>query len=613
MLYRNSTGAECREGTDSGRGILYCGRRFTAKGECPCGTCDGVCGPNNGCACPACWALLSGLVSPQRCKNGHELVRVVAKSLRVNPGYSKGFRCDVCNQLVTKGWAPVLHCAQDNYDICAVCAFKCIAPVQRAPPPPPPPAPASTRPPPTGVLGEKVVKSALVIIPPQELWGPIQELRKRYDKAYDRWMPHINILYPFVPEAAFEQARARIAAALEKVPRFHVTLADLGYFDFGRSCTLWARPVASPSDSLARLHALLLSLFPQCTETSEKGGFSPHLTLGQFPGKSATEEMIVRTDWNPIEFDIEGIQLISRTAEDPFTVKFTVPLRADEDEGTAASDFEFVEWNGRNPEGQTLYLRMQIVEGRIMGTGRLEGDEFAIIQGIATQDGSSGSITFKASFNADLTHEFNGVLKGNALQGTLGSFAEFNLTRDPDAWSATAAVAAAPRPKVVDIVAVDPDAEDKSCVRVERWIGSNHGPLKSLPKARSKLCAAIAPLCKTTYTVNVAVVLKHLEACGLVVLRGNQVELRNSKPVDPANIPAPPPTNFPEILEDVLARARAWCISQKSPPRTREGLTHGLMQLCRVKQSLSPDTIVDTLVRRGVLTFDLDGTVHYYC
>ena len=37
------------------RNILYCGKR---KDECKCGSCDGVCGPNNGCPCQDCFALL---------------------------------------------------------------------------------------------------------------------------------------------------------------------------------------------------------------------------------------------------------------------------------------------------------------------------------------------------------------------------------------------------------------------------------------------------------------------------------------------------------------------------------------------------------------------------
>ena len=40
--------------------------------------------------------------------------------------------------------------------------------------------------------------SAVVICPPSSQWGPIQEIRSFNDKSYARWMPHINLLYPFL-------------------------------------------------------------------------------------------------------------------------------------------------------------------------------------------------------------------------------------------------------------------------------------------------------------------------------------------------------------------------------------------------------------------------------
>jgi poly(A) polymerase len=47
--------------------------------------------------------------------------------------------------------------------------------------------------------------SAVVIIPPEEVWEPIQALRRKYDRQIHRWMPHINLLYPFVAEQHFQE------------------------------------------------------------------------------------------------------------------------------------------------------------------------------------------------------------------------------------------------------------------------------------------------------------------------------------------------------------------------------------------------------------------------
>jgi hypothetical protein len=41
--------------------------------------------------------------------------------------------------------------------------------------------------------GAKVVTSALAVLPPKSEWGPIQAVREKHDKAFERWPPHINL------------------------------------------------------------------------------------------------------------------------------------------------------------------------------------------------------------------------------------------------------------------------------------------------------------------------------------------------------------------------------------------------------------------------------------
>lgn len=48
-------------------------------------------------------------------------------------------------------------------------------------------------------ITETYTKAACCVIPPKGVWDPIQEIRKRYDSAYNRWMPHVNLLFPFIP------------------------------------------------------------------------------------------------------------------------------------------------------------------------------------------------------------------------------------------------------------------------------------------------------------------------------------------------------------------------------------------------------------------------------
>ena len=45
----------------------------------------------------------------------------------------------------------------------------------------------------------KTHHTAVVAMPPPEVWEPIQAIRRQHDRNVHRWMPHITLLYPFMP------------------------------------------------------------------------------------------------------------------------------------------------------------------------------------------------------------------------------------------------------------------------------------------------------------------------------------------------------------------------------------------------------------------------------
>ena len=51
--------------------LRYCGRRFCDPGQCPCGSCDGKCGPTNGCCCPRCHLLNFGTPQVSTLRNSN--------------------------------------------------------------------------------------------------------------------------------------------------------------------------------------------------------------------------------------------------------------------------------------------------------------------------------------------------------------------------------------------------------------------------------------------------------------------------------------------------------------------------------------------------------------
>lgn len=171
-----------------------------------------------------------------------------------------------------------------------------------------------------------VYRSAVVVMPSAEVLPAIQAIRRRYDRRFDRWTGHINLLYGFVPEEYFEEAAVAIAQALAQLSPFEVTLTSFETFTHRSSCTAWLRPVAQPPDALHQLQAVLQQLFPQCDEQRKKSaaGFTPHLSVGQFPTAQEAREQL--PSWHPVSFLVESVALISRRGDEPFEVRYRVQL-----------------------------------------------------------------------------------------------------------------------------------------------------------------------------------------------------------------------------------------------------------------------------------------------
>ena len=65
----------------------------------------------------------------------------------------------------------------------------------------------------------KTHHTAVAVLPPEEIWEPIQAIRRRHDRQFRRWMPHINLLYPFVPRAQWATAVPLLTAATQRIQR----------------------------------------------------------------------------------------------------------------------------------------------------------------------------------------------------------------------------------------------------------------------------------------------------------------------------------------------------------------------------------------------------------
>ncbi len=182
---------------------------------------------------------------------------------------------------------------------------------------------------------DKSYQTALVVIPSEVHWQPIQEIRRKYDRHYERWMPHINLLFPFLPDKKFEQAADQLGPVCAEIEPFSLSLNSLNTFrQKNEKHTFWLQP--EPAEPLHELQKKVEAVFPECNDVSRfSKGFEPHLTLGQIMGPDNAELLrpILENCWQPITFEVNSIYLIAREnhPRGQFRAVKTVELKRDEE------------------------------------------------------------------------------------------------------------------------------------------------------------------------------------------------------------------------------------------------------------------------------------------
>jgi 2'-5' RNA ligase len=160
----------------------------------------------------------------------------------------------------------------------------------------------------------KVHSTAVVIIPPKKIWGPIQNIRKKYDRHIHRWMPHITLLYPFKLQSEFNKLEPSFSTICNEIELFEITFNNFNYFNHGKQkYTLWLTP--EPEYLVVSLQHKLLEIVPDCNDVNlYRKGFIPHLSVGQIEGKDNLETLLksLQTNWTPLKFKITSIYFIAR-------------------------------------------------------------------------------------------------------------------------------------------------------------------------------------------------------------------------------------------------------------------------------------------------------------
>lgn len=127
-------------------------------------------------------------------------------------------------------------------------------------------------------------------------------------------MPHLTLLYPFAPKRDFNKVLPELAPVGWERRPFELTLARFSSFRHGReSYTVWLGP--EPKEAVVALQEAFYRALPTFGDTrSFKGGFTPHLSVGQVEGARRLKSLLgdLSATWQPLRFTVSEVALISR-------------------------------------------------------------------------------------------------------------------------------------------------------------------------------------------------------------------------------------------------------------------------------------------------------------
>ncbi len=177
----------------------------------------------------------------------------------------------------------------------------------------------------------KVYTSACVIIPPEEIWEPIQKIRRKYDRQINRWMPHINLFYPFIYESQFDKIVEDFKKICYKIEPFKIILRNFKFFQHSsKNSTIWIEPELFIL--IIQFQQQLLKIIPYCDDLNRfKRGFQPHLSVGQFNTQKINQTIQnLELNWTKLEFLLKKIFFISRINDrgSYFKIKMKIQLKS---------------------------------------------------------------------------------------------------------------------------------------------------------------------------------------------------------------------------------------------------------------------------------------------
>lgn len=133
---------------------------------------------------------------------------------------------------------------------------------------------------PAGQSFEESHDTALCLIPPPHLWGPVNTLRSLNDEKFTKWPPHVTLVYPFVKPEALPDAVEALSQLdlMQDGDDISINLDEVGVFSQRRHSTVFIRP--KPTQEQNRLSELRDRIY-RFLGWPKGRRYQPHLTVAQ--------------------------------------------------------------------------------------------------------------------------------------------------------------------------------------------------------------------------------------------------------------------------------------------------------------------------------------------
>lgn len=127
--------------------------------------------------------------------------------------------------------------------------------------------------------------TALAYVLPIELQDKVNAIRAQHDKAFHRWMPHMNFVFPFISPIHFEEYCERLQSVMMTFPEpFLVQFEGIGFFAQKQGYTFHLKPTEDTVKEMEKIFQIILMTLPELERIipkNKRNEFHPHMTLAQ--------------------------------------------------------------------------------------------------------------------------------------------------------------------------------------------------------------------------------------------------------------------------------------------------------------------------------------------